>query len=370
MMQFRLLDGETVIKQGKANRSNFLIAQGGELTLTNKRLIFVGHGINIGEGTISIDLTQLMTFGKAFTFVIFFPIPVPNAIKVITTDGKVYKFTVWGRKDWVAQIQAVLSGQMASPVVPNVQYQESPASSLPSPTAQAYSNANEAVQPQLASQQYAEVPKKAFPWKGVGIGVGIFIALGVIGNLAGGDKDKPQSGQATKQSTNADSTANQQTTNADVPKAAKTEPVSKTVNWNTTDLNFVSNGNMELAIDVLNQQRQTRTLQLTSPDPATVMKAPWRFYGQMIEIKGTVNSVQDYPPNSELTKKFGGGEVNELGLLCSDNETYVDALLLGTSGDIKVGDQVTVKGLPVGQVPMKITTGGEIAGLVLIGDNR
>jgi len=90
----------------------------------------------------------------------------------------------------------------------------------------------------------------------------------------------------------------------------------------------------------------------------------------MIEIKGTVNSVQDYPPNSELTKKFGGGDVNELGLLCSDNETYVDALLLGTSGDMKVGDQVTVKGLPVGQVPMKITTGGEIAGLVLIGDNR
>jgi hypothetical protein len=109
-MNFKLLDGEKVIKQGKANRSTIINAQGGELTLTNKRLVFVGHGMNIGEGTVSINLEDILTFGKASTLVIFFPLPVPNAFKVVTQQGKKYKFTVGGRKKWVAELSNAING--------------------------------------------------------------------------------------------------------------------------------------------------------------------------------------------------------------------------------------------------------------------
>ena len=109
-MNFRLQEGEKVIKQGKANRSRLLVAQGGDLTLTNKRLVFVGHGVNVGEGTISINLDEIMVYGKAFTFSIWLPIPIPNAFKVVLNNGNMYKFTVSGRGKWLAEVRNIITG--------------------------------------------------------------------------------------------------------------------------------------------------------------------------------------------------------------------------------------------------------------------
>ena len=108
-MNFRMQEGEQIIKQGKANRSKLLVAQGGELTLTNKRLIFVSHGMNIGEGTISIDIDEIMTYGKAFTFSIWFPLPIPNAFKVVLRNGSMYKFTVSGRGKWLNEVGGLIN---------------------------------------------------------------------------------------------------------------------------------------------------------------------------------------------------------------------------------------------------------------------
>ncbi|WP_105618630.1 GRAM domain-containing protein [Vallitalea okinawensis] len=108
-MNFKLLDGEKVITEGKANRCSLVNAQGGKLYLTNKRIVFVGHGKNIGEGTIAINLSDILTYGKAPTLTIFFPIPVPNAIKVVTDGGKKLKFTVAGRKKWLQEINNVIN---------------------------------------------------------------------------------------------------------------------------------------------------------------------------------------------------------------------------------------------------------------------
>lgn len=108
-MNFRMQEGEAIIKQGKANRARILAAQGGELTLTNKRLIFVSHGMNVGEGTISVNLDEVMTYGKAFTFSIFFPIPIPNAFKVVLKNGSMYKFTVSGRSKWLGEVNSIIN---------------------------------------------------------------------------------------------------------------------------------------------------------------------------------------------------------------------------------------------------------------------
>lgn len=109
MVNFKMQDEEKVIKQGKANRTNFFNSQGGELVLTNKRLVFVGHGKNIGEGTVSINIDEIMVYGKASTFVIFLPLPIPNAFKVVTQQGKKFKFTVGGRKKWIKEISQVMN---------------------------------------------------------------------------------------------------------------------------------------------------------------------------------------------------------------------------------------------------------------------
>ncbi len=108
-MNFRLQEGEKIIKQGKANRSRLLVVQGGELTMTNKRLVFVGHGMNAGEGTIAVNLEEIMTYGKAFTFSLWVPIPIPNAFQVVLNNGSMYKFTVGGRGKWLSELKNVIA---------------------------------------------------------------------------------------------------------------------------------------------------------------------------------------------------------------------------------------------------------------------
>lgn len=109
MMNFKLLEGEKILKEGKANRSSLVNAQGGKLYLTNKRLVFVGHGKNIGEGTIAADIKDILTYGKASTFTIFLPLPIPNAIKVVLSSGSKYKFTVFKRKEWLKELKNVIN---------------------------------------------------------------------------------------------------------------------------------------------------------------------------------------------------------------------------------------------------------------------
>lgn len=104
-MVFNTMEGEKVIKQGKANKTGLFQGQGGELILTNKRLVFLGHGMNVGNDAASANIEDIMSFGKAFTFIIWAPIPVPNAIRVLTKQGKALKFTVYGRKKWIKELE-------------------------------------------------------------------------------------------------------------------------------------------------------------------------------------------------------------------------------------------------------------------------
>jgi hypothetical protein len=102
----RLNEGETIIKEGKANRARFaLISQGGKLILTNQRLVFVGHGMNIGEGTVAIKLADILRYKKAVALPL---IPIPNAFKITDQNGKTHKFIVSGRGKWIRAISQAL----------------------------------------------------------------------------------------------------------------------------------------------------------------------------------------------------------------------------------------------------------------------
>lgn len=105
----RLNEGETIIKEGKANRARFaLISQSGNLILTNQRLVFVGHGMNIGEGTVAIKLADILRYKKAVALLLM---PIPNAFKVTDQNGKTHKFIVFGRGKWIRAIADALKSK-------------------------------------------------------------------------------------------------------------------------------------------------------------------------------------------------------------------------------------------------------------------
>ncbi|MHB9131511.1 MAG: hypothetical protein ACYDBB_10535 [Armatimonadota bacterium] len=58
-MGLTLQTGEAILKQGKANKFSLFVSQGGELTLTDRRLVFTGHGVNIGNDQFSVALARL-----------------------------------------------------------------------------------------------------------------------------------------------------------------------------------------------------------------------------------------------------------------------------------------------------------------------
>lgn len=103
-MNLILAEGERLVREGKANKTNFINSQGGTLNLTDRRLVFTGHGANLGKDMLSIDHSDILGYGPAFTFIIFFPLPIPNAIKVSLKNGKTYKFAVTGRKEWLSAL--------------------------------------------------------------------------------------------------------------------------------------------------------------------------------------------------------------------------------------------------------------------------
>lgn len=106
MIKFK--KNEKVLKKGAANKFHCVLSKVGHLYLTNERLIFDGDGVNIGNDFVVIPLSKIQGFGKALTFNLFCPLFIPNAIKVFLEDGKMYKFTVYKRKDWLQKISNAL----------------------------------------------------------------------------------------------------------------------------------------------------------------------------------------------------------------------------------------------------------------------
>jgi hypothetical protein len=90
-------DGEVLIRKGKANHFVGSISDGGRLRLTNRRLIFRAHRVNLARvsGTIAVaDVVDFVT-GRA-----------PTDLTLVLTDGKTERFALWHRRHWIADIKA------------------------------------------------------------------------------------------------------------------------------------------------------------------------------------------------------------------------------------------------------------------------
>jgi hypothetical protein len=104
-MQTKLRKNEQIIKDGVANLQKGIETVGGKLYLTDQRMIFEAHKINIQGGITEIELDRIQSLKKCWTkFLGFIPL-VPNSLAVYTKSGKEYRFVLFKRGIWMTTIE-------------------------------------------------------------------------------------------------------------------------------------------------------------------------------------------------------------------------------------------------------------------------
>ena len=106
-METALLPREKVIKNGAANFQRGIEQVGGNLFLTNQRLIFESHAFNIQVGATIIPIEEITEVVPCWTkFLGIIPI-VPNSLAVNTTHGVECRIVLSGRNKWKLAIESV-----------------------------------------------------------------------------------------------------------------------------------------------------------------------------------------------------------------------------------------------------------------------
>ncbi len=106
-MKIELQENEKIIKEGAANHFQGLESVGGKLYLTNRRVVFNSHNLNIQIHQISIPFNKIKKVEKRMSLGI-----VPNGLLIKTIDGKEEKFVVWGRSKWRTLIEQKVANEL------------------------------------------------------------------------------------------------------------------------------------------------------------------------------------------------------------------------------------------------------------------
>lgn len=105
-MKTELQQNEQLIKNGAANLQKGIETVGGKLYLTNQRIVFEAHKLNVQGGITEIELSDIQSSEKCWTkFLGIIPL-MPNSLAVYTKSGKEYRFVLFGRGAWAAAIEA------------------------------------------------------------------------------------------------------------------------------------------------------------------------------------------------------------------------------------------------------------------------
>jgi len=92
---------EEILADVAANLFRGIEGVGGRLKITNRRLVFQPHAINLQRSPVDISLGDIAAAGKRNTLGL-----IPNGFFVRTKAGVEYKFVVWGRSRLIGIIQA------------------------------------------------------------------------------------------------------------------------------------------------------------------------------------------------------------------------------------------------------------------------
>jgi hypothetical protein len=109
-MKTPLAPGETLVKEGRANLQRGIESVGGHLYLTDRRLIFESHRLNVQSGPTEIALADITDIRKAWTkFLGVIPMA-PNSLAVTTRDGQARQIVLSGRDKWLEAIYGPAPG--------------------------------------------------------------------------------------------------------------------------------------------------------------------------------------------------------------------------------------------------------------------
>lgn len=99
-MKVELETNEQIIKEGSASLQRGVETVGGKLYLTNDRLVFESHALNIQTGVTAVALGDVTQTTLCWTrFLNLFPL-VPNSLAITTAQGNEYRFVLFGRASW------------------------------------------------------------------------------------------------------------------------------------------------------------------------------------------------------------------------------------------------------------------------------
>ncbi|OIR14367.1 GRAM domain protein [mine drainage metagenome] len=87
---------ENILFETPANHFKGIEGVAGKLYLTNKRLIFKSHKLNIQNHQLAIQLTDINDVGRYKTLGV-----VNNGLSITTVNGKTEKFVVEQVEDWI-----------------------------------------------------------------------------------------------------------------------------------------------------------------------------------------------------------------------------------------------------------------------------
>ena len=93
-MTLKLQKNEELLADRVANLFRGMGAVGGRIKITNQRLIFEPHALNIQKQILEVPLNQIKEVSPRNTLLL-----IPNGILVKLVSGQEYKLVVWKRKE-------------------------------------------------------------------------------------------------------------------------------------------------------------------------------------------------------------------------------------------------------------------------------
>ncbi|MEG1621362.1 MAG: hypothetical protein RR322_05550 [Oscillospiraceae bacterium] len=106
----KLVGDEKILHEGKARMFNILFLRCGQLYITNKRIAFEGNGMNMGKEFATIDISDISSYKNCSTITLFqLFIPFQNAIKIVSKNGKIFKFRVYNREKWLKALATIIA---------------------------------------------------------------------------------------------------------------------------------------------------------------------------------------------------------------------------------------------------------------------
>lgn len=105
-MKTSLKQNEKIVKKGGGNLIQNGVGAGGKLILTNQRIIFEAHKLNIESISAEVELSNIQSLEKNWSKILGIPI-INNELTVRTKNTEKYQFILFGRDAWILAIDAL-----------------------------------------------------------------------------------------------------------------------------------------------------------------------------------------------------------------------------------------------------------------------